>query len=165
MESETPAAAVDVEDADDDSVEIAFLDDDDDDDESDGGGDVDGRLRRGLSGFCPRSWAARPILFVGGLHRSGTTIFTSLVNESPLVAGFHDTDAPEDEGQHLQDIVPTDESFGGVGRFALEEAFRSGRHGGDARRHLNVKKEPRAVVARPDIRRTRAETGRERRLS
>ncbi|KAH8066205.1 hypothetical protein JL722_621 [Aureococcus anophagefferens] len=37
MESETPAAAVDVEDADDDSVEIAFLDDDDDD-ESDGGG-------------------------------------------------------------------------------------------------------------------------------
>ena len=37
MESETPAAAVDVEDADDDSVEIAFLDDDDDDDESDGG--------------------------------------------------------------------------------------------------------------------------------
>ncbi|KAH8050003.1 hypothetical protein JL720_15472 [Aureococcus anophagefferens] len=38
MESETPAAAVDVEDADDDSVEIAFLDDDDDDDESDGGG-------------------------------------------------------------------------------------------------------------------------------
>ncbi|KAH8044114.1 procollagen-lysine 5-dioxygenase [Aureococcus anophagefferens] len=67
-----------------------------------------------------RAVARRPILFVGGLHRSGTTIFTSLLNESPLVAGFRDTDAPEDEGQHLQDVVPTDESFGGVGRFAEE---------------------------------------------
>ncbi|KAH8097450.1 procollagen-lysine 5-dioxygenase [Aureococcus anophagefferens] len=89
--------------------------------DSDSDDDAD-ELRAGLGGFAPNAWARRPILF-GGLHRSGTTTFTSLLNESPLVAGFRDTDAPEDEGQHLQDVVPTDESFGGVGRFALEESF------------------------------------------
>ena len=66
---------------------------------------------------------ARPILFVGGCHRSGTSVLARLLKQSPLVAGMEDTDAPEDEGQHLQSILPTDEDFGGVGRFALDDRY------------------------------------------
>ncbi|KAH8087647.1 procollagen-lysine 5-dioxygenase [Aureococcus anophagefferens] len=62
---------------------------------------------------------ARPMLFVGGCHRSGTSVLARLLKRSPLVAGMEDTDAPEDEGQHLQHVLPTDEEHGGVGCFAL----------------------------------------------
>ncbi|GAA4715790.1 sulfotransferase family protein [Phytohabitans rumicis] len=57
-------------------------------------------------------------VFLGGLHRSGTTLLASLIATHPQVSGFRQTGAPEDEGQHLQTVCPIDEHHGGPGRFA-----------------------------------------------
>ncbi|MBU2665909.1 sulfotransferase [Actinoplanes bogorensis] len=57
-------------------------------------------------------------VFMGGLHRSGTTLLASLAGTNPSVAGFRRTGAPMDEGQYLQTICPYDEQHGGPGRFA-----------------------------------------------
>lgn len=59
-------------------------------------------------------------LFIGGLHRSGTSILNRLVHSHPDVSGFANTGAPEDEGQHLQTVYPTARAFGGPGRFCFD---------------------------------------------
>lgn len=59
------------------------------------------------------------LVFVGGLHRSGTTPLTRMLAEHPQVSGFAGTTATEDEGQHLQDVYPSARSYGGPGLFAL----------------------------------------------
>lgn len=38
----------------------------------------------------------------------------------PEVSGLTGTDAKEDEGQHLQDVLPPAREYGGAGRFALD---------------------------------------------
>lgn len=58
-------------------------------------------------------------LFIGGLHRSGTSILHRLLCEHPLTSGFHDTGVAEDEGQHLQTVFKTAHEFGGAGEFAF----------------------------------------------
>ena len=62
------------------------------------------------------------LVFVGGLHRSGTTPFARCLAAHPMVSGFSNTGVDEDEGQHLQDVMPTGQAFGGPGRFALDPA-------------------------------------------
>lgn len=62
------------------------------------------------------------LVFVGGLHRSGTTLLTRLLASHPDATGLDDTGVPEDEGQHLQDVYPAAERLGGSGRFALHPA-------------------------------------------
>lgn len=57
------------------------------------------------------------LVFVGGLHRSGTTPLAALLSEHPEVAGLRHTRVTMDEGQHLQSVYPRTRS---MGRFALD---------------------------------------------
>jgi len=59
-------------------------------------------------------------LFLGGLHRSGTSILHRLLREHPSASGFTGTAVYEDEGQHLQTVFPPAKVYGGPGRFAFD---------------------------------------------
>jgi hypothetical protein len=62
------------------------------------------------------------LVFICGLHRSGTTPLHQTLATHADVSGFRDTGAPYDEGQHLQDVYPTAGAHGGPGRFAFDPA-------------------------------------------
>jgi Sulfotransferase family len=59
------------------------------------------------------------LVFLAGLHRSGTTLLARLLAAHPEVSGFSDTGMPADEGQHLQDVYPPASVYGGPGRFGF----------------------------------------------
>jgi len=61
------------------------------------------------------------LVFVGGLHRSGTTVLAHALSEHPAISGLTRTSVREDEGQHLQSVYPAAKTYGGPGRFALAE--------------------------------------------
>jgi len=58
-------------------------------------------------------------VFVCGLHRSGTSPLFQILREHPDISGFRNTKVPEDEGQHLQTVVPAAKVYGGPGRFGF----------------------------------------------
>jgi hypothetical protein len=60
------------------------------------------------------------LLFVGGLHRSGTTPLARALAAHPEISGLADTGVREDEGQHLQKVYPKAKVYGGSGRFARD---------------------------------------------
>ena len=62
--------------------------------------------------------ATDQLVFVGGMHRSGTTPLADLLAEHQQISGLRSTAVKMDEGQHLQDVYPRTRS--GMGRFALE---------------------------------------------
>jgi Sulfotransferase family len=59
------------------------------------------------------------LVFLAGLHRSGTTLLARLLAAHPGISGFSGTDAPADEGQHLQTVYPSDHEYGRPGRFGF----------------------------------------------
>jgi hypothetical protein len=63
-------------------------------------------------------------LFIGGLHRSGTTLFRDLLTAHPKVSAFERTGVIQDEGQFLQKVYLRERKLGGPGRFA----FHPGAH-------------------------------------
>ena len=72
------------------------------------------------TGPGPAPLAGHRLVFVAGLHRSGTTPLTRVLAAHPQVSGFSGTGATEDEGQHLQQVYPPARAYGGPGRFALD---------------------------------------------
>ncbi len=64
------------------------------------------------------------IVFIGGLHRSGTTPLARWLSAHPDISGLTETGVYEDEGQHLQSVYPIAAAHGGPGRFALDPAAR-----------------------------------------
>lgn len=61
-----------------------------------------------------------PLLFICGLHRSGTSALARLLATSPHVRGLSGTGVFEDEGQHLQPVLTTATAHGGPGLFAFD---------------------------------------------
>ena len=65
----------------------------------------------------------RKHIFICGLHRSGTSILYKIIGSSPKVSKHSNTNAPEDEGQHLQSVYPPAHKFGGAGNFAMSPSY------------------------------------------
>jgi hypothetical protein len=64
------------------------------------------------------------LVFIGGLHRSGTTPLARWLEAHPDVSGLTDTGSPMDEGQHIQSVYPAAREHGGPGLFALDPGAR-----------------------------------------
>lgn len=67
-------------------------------------------------------WRARGrrIVFICGLHRSGTSLLHTCLRTHPGISGFTGTGVCEDEGQHLQTVMSPAKEHGGPGRFAFD---------------------------------------------
>ena len=61
------------------------------------------------------------LIFVCGLHRSGTTPLANALAQHPQVSGLIGTGLKENEGQHVQAVYPSANTHGGAGRFALHD--------------------------------------------
>lgn len=61
------------------------------------------------------------LLFIGGLHKSGTSLFHRCIKSHSRVSGFSDTGVPRDEGQLLQSVFPPANQSGGMGRFGFHD--------------------------------------------
>lgn len=61
------------------------------------------------------------LVFVCGLHRSGTSVLFQALREHPQISGFENTDSPEDEGMHLQTVYKPSGAYGGAGRFGFDD--------------------------------------------
>lgn len=60
-------------------------------------------------------------VFVGGLHKSGTSWVHRLLRAHPDVSGFEGTGVHQDEGQLLQTVYRSAAEHGGWGRFGFDE--------------------------------------------
>ena len=68
----------------------------------------------------------KQFIFIAGVHRSGTSLLHRLIRSHSDISGFENTEAPEDEGQHLQNVLPRNVT---AGHFALRrESYMDERH-------------------------------------
>ena len=58
-------------------------------------------------------------LFIGGLHKSGTSVLFKILRDHPAISGFRETGVPEDEGQFLQSVFLPARAYGGPGVFGF----------------------------------------------
>ena len=61
----------------------------------------------------------KKIVFISGLHRSGTSVLHRELSACRQCSGFRNTGVPEDEGQHLQTVFPNAAFYGGPEEFAF----------------------------------------------
>jgi hypothetical protein len=59
-------------------------------------------------------------VFVCGLQRSGTSMLGRNIARLENCTGFKNTGVLQDEGQYLQDVYPTDQTYGGTGRYGFD---------------------------------------------
>jgi hypothetical protein len=69
-----------------------------------------------------KPWEGYRFVFVGGVHRSGTSYTARAIATHPGISAFRDTGVQEDEGEHLQSVYPDSWDHGGMGRFAFAPA-------------------------------------------
>ncbi len=63
----------------------------------------------------------KEIVFISGLHRSGTSYLHNLIANNNYVSRLHNTGFPMDEGQYLQNLFPLYDSYITPGRFAFNK--------------------------------------------
>src|SRR5438105_15342862 len=68
--------------------------------------------------------ADHQLVFVVGLHRSGTSILARCLAAHPEISGLSNTGVPQDEGQHLQTVFPTAKQLGGFGGLGFNPPAR-----------------------------------------
>lgn len=61
------------------------------------------------------------LVFISGLHRSGTSLFFKILKAQKNMSGFENTGVAEDEGQLLQSVYPAAQVFGGPGKFGFDK--------------------------------------------
>lgn len=59
------------------------------------------------------------MIFLCGLHRSGRSVLHRILRRHPEISGFHNTGAPDDEGEFLQNVYPKSRNYGGPGKFCF----------------------------------------------
>ncbi len=60
-------------------------------------------------------------IFICGLHRSGTSLLYKILKEQENISGLENTNAMEDEGQHLQSVFNAAIKYGGPGKFGFNK--------------------------------------------
>lgn len=63
----------------------------------------------------------KSFIFLAGHHRSGTSLMHEILRDHPSISGFIKTRVPQDEGQHLQNIIPSAKFYGGPGKYIFDE--------------------------------------------
>lgn len=61
----------------------------------------------------------KKVVFICGLHRSGTSVLHELLKAQNDISGFNNTGVPEDEGQFLQSVYKQAYHYGGPGKFGF----------------------------------------------
>lgn len=61
----------------------------------------------------------KKLIFICGLHRSGTSVLHELLKAQDAISGFNNTGVPEDEGQFLQTVYKQAYHYGGPGKFGF----------------------------------------------
>ncbi|NDY92686.1 sulfotransferase family protein [Ideonella livida] len=72
----------------------------------------------------PLQAAAPRMVFICGLHRSGTSMIERYLTAKFEAAALRAPGVPENEGQFLQDVYPVEFPYGGPGLFAFSAGMR-----------------------------------------